>query len=231
MAIKIEIQQLYIGGVVVSKFDIKESLTAYFNAVPDFLMRHVEEVVPMDMRNGEVDEEGWIGWRIVDSTITLEQIKVIEQQYQFEYPELYRQFLLAYHYVELQFKNIKEGSSYKGDCAFIEMPRLATGEGLSEVISLIENWHPMLLAGYLPFAVGEDEQGPICFDLRNPSKQGDYPVVWVLHDYLHQLEDAQQDGEAIRTYLLPYITEIFSSFGEMARLLIVPMKSYKDNDE
>jgi hypothetical protein len=214
-----------------SKFDIKESLTAYFNSFPDFLMRYVEEVVPMDMRNGEVDEEGWIDWKIVNSTITMEEIEVIEQQYEIIYPELYKQFLMAYHYVELQFKNIKEGSSYKGDCAFIEMPRLLTGEGLSEVISLIENWHPMLLAGYLPFAVAEDGQGPICFDLQSPNEQGDYPVVWVLHDYLHQLVDAQQDGEAIRTFLQPYIKEIFPSFEEMARFVIVPMKPFKHNDE
>lgn len=213
------------------KFDIKESLAAYFNSVPDFLMRNVEVMVPMDMRNGQVDEEGWIDWKIVNSTITMEEIEVIEQQYAIKYPELYKQFLRAYHYIELQFKNIKEGSSYKGDCAFIEMPRLLTGEGLSEVISLIENWNPMLLAGYLPFAVGEDGQGPICFDLRNPNEQGDYPVVWVLHDYLHQVDDAQQDGEAVRAFLQPYIREIFPSFEEMARLLIVPMKPYKDNDE
>ncbi|MBP1903686.1 hypothetical protein J2Z32_000298 [Paenibacillus turicensis] len=214
-----------------SKFDIKESLTAYFNSVPDFLMRHVEEMVPMDMRNGEVDEEGWTDWKIVNSTITMEEIEVIEQQYEIKYPELYKQFLRAYHYVELQFKNIKEGSSYKGDCAFIEMPRLLTGEGLSEVINLMENWHPMLLAGYLPFAVGEDGQGPICFDLLNPNEQGDYPVIWVLHDYLHQLDDTQQNGEAIRAFLHPYIREIFPSFEEMARLLIVPMRPNRDNDE
>lgn len=230
MSIKIEIQQFYIGGVVVSKFDIKESLTTYFNSVPDFLMRYVKEMVPMDMRNGEVDEEGWIDWKIVNSTIKMEEIKVVEQQYQIKYPELYKQFLLAYHYVELQFKNIKEGTSYKGDCAFIEMPRLIKGEGLSEVVTLIEDWHPMLLAGYLPFAVGEDGQGPICFDLHNSNEQGDYPVVWVLHDYLHQLDDTQQDGEAIRIFLLPFIREIFPSFEEMAKLLILPMKSYKDKD-
>lgn len=194
-------------------------------------MRHVEEMVPMDMRNGEVDEEGWTDWKIVNSTITMEEIEVIEQQYEIKYPELYKQFLRAYHYVELQFKNIKEGSSYKGDCAFIEMPRLLTGEGLSEVINLMENWHPMLLAGYLPFAVGEDGQGPICFDLLNPNEQGDYPVIWVLHDYLHQLDDTQQNGEAIRAFLHPYIREIFPSFEEMARLLIVPMRPNRDNDE
>nr|WP_245251081.1 SMI1/KNR4 family protein [Paenibacillus turicensis] len=161
----------------------------------------------------------------------MEEIEVIEQQYEIKYPELYKQFLRAYHYVELQFKNIKEGSSYKGDCAFIEMPRLLTGEGLSEVINLMENWHPMLLAGYLPFAVGEDGQGPICFDLLNPNEQGDYPVIWVLHDYLHQLDDTQQNGEAIRAFLHPYIREIFPSFEEMARLLIVPMRPNRDNDE
>lgn len=190
-------------------------------------MRHVEERVPMDMRNGEVDEVGWIEWKIVDSTITMEEIKVIEQQYQIKFPELYKQFLMAYHYIELQFKNIKQGTSYKGDCAFIEMPSLGTMDGLKEVVSLIESWHPMLLAGYLPFAIGEDSQGPVCFDLHNPTEHGDYPVVWVLHDYLNDLDDTQHDGEAIRAFLSPYITGIFPSFEEMARLLIVPMKPYK----
>lgn len=194
-------------------------------------MKHVDEAVPMDMRNGEVDEEGWVDWKIVDSTITMQEIEVIEQQYQITYPELYKQFLMAYHYVELQFRNIKEGDGYKGDCAFIEMPSLATTSKLNEVVNLIENWDPMLLAGYLPFAVGEDSQGPVCFDLRNPTEQGDYPVVWVLHDYLHHLDDIKHDGEAIREFLLPYIREIFTSFEEMARLLILPMKPYRDEDE
>lgn len=45
---------------------------------------------------------------------------------------------------------------------------------------------------------------------------GDYPVVWFLHDHLHELGEEQS---RIRERVQPWERELFSSFREMIETL------------
>lgn len=44
----------------------------------------VEENVPIEMRDGNVDEEGWIKWKPLPSQITEQEIREMEEKYHFE---------------------------------------------------------------------------------------------------------------------------------------------------
>ena len=75
-----------------------------------------------------------------------------------------------------------------------------------------EDWGPLIAAGYLPFAIGEDGQGPVCFNLERRSADGDCPVVWMTRDSLFALEP-KQAGK--REYVEPNSIGLFDSFEDM----------------
>ncbi|WII36497.1 hypothetical protein [Paenibacillus thiaminolyticus] len=91
----------------------------------------------------------------------------------------------TYHYVDLHFNNIEDETGHRGDCQFIELPPMSSQDRLTRYRDIIQAWEPLLAAGYLPFSEAEDSQGPVCFDMTRIDDSGDYPVVWFLHDHLH----------------------------------------------
>ncbi|XOK60357.1 SMI1/KNR4 family protein [Paenibacillus elgii] len=206
---------------------IKEHLGPYFSRAVDMAFMHVQEKVPQEMRDGEVDEEGWVKWKLLDSTIGEDEIRAVESEYAVEFPPLFKAFLMSYHYVSLQFDNVEVDGEYIGDCQFIEMPSLSSEDKLQSLEFLINAWEPLLSAGYVPFAECEDSQGPVCFDTMRRQEDGDCPVVWFLHDYLHELSE---EASRNRDHLAPYVRPIFGSFKEMMTVLC-SQESVMENTE
>ncbi|WP_019420123.1 SMI1/KNR4 family protein [Paenibacillus sp. OSY-SE] len=195
---------------------IKDYLDSFLTNVDPLAFMSVEENVPDDMRAGEVDEEGWVNWKLIPSTITDEEIRELEAEFSISFPPLLKALLQTYHYIDLHFNNVKEEDGYKGDCRFIEMPAMSSEDRLSNYRFLLQSWEPLLAAGYVPFTECEDSQGPVCFDTLRMDEDGDCPVIWILHDYLHELGE---DGSRVRANVLPYVNDIFASFREMIMTL------------
>lgn len=191
---------------------IKKNLDRYFSKDNTYSFMHVEERVPKDMRDGEVDEDGWVKWKLIESKVSTEEITKIEDEFSIKLPTLFKAYLKTYHYIEINLKNIKVNGEYKGDCRYIEMPSLSTEDGLQDLYFNINSWKPLIHAGYIPFADCEDGQGPICFDTQRKNQNNDCPIVWFLHDHLHRLGEEKSKN---RSNLLPYVNELFDSFRDL----------------
>ncbi|WP_336742135.1 SMI1/KNR4 family protein [Paenibacillus sp. y28] len=195
---------------------MKEKLDCLRARFADLQLMDVEENVPEDMRVGSVNEDGWVEWRFIDSTITEEEIQALERRFEVELPPLFRAFLRTYHFTELGFQNVELDGEYLGDCRFISMPSMSSGNRLEDLEYQIQCWEPLLAAGYIPFAECEDQQGPVCFDTLGRNSSGDCPVVWFLHDDLH---DLGEEKCKTRENLLPYVNQLFDSFENMVTVL------------
>jgi hypothetical protein len=199
------------------KADIRTSMKELFARMDEPYFMDVEGNVPMEMRDGKFNEDGWVSWKPVPSQITEKDIRELEETYGIELPLTFRSFLMAYHYVFLQFDLEADGGAYPGDCAFIVLPGLPVGQGLKQFDELIRHWSPLLSAGYIPFAFAEDDQGPICLNARGRREDGDYPVVWFLHEDIHHLGEEQL---RIRNNLLPHVRGLFTSSAELLDTLL-----------
>lgn len=142
------------------KADIRTSMKELFAQMDEAFFMDVEENVPIEMRDGNVDEEGWIKWKPLPSQITEQEVREMEEKYHFELPPLLRSFIMSYHYVSLQFDNESIPGVYWSDCTFVEFPRLPVGQGLKAFYDLLDQWSPLLSAGYIPFAIAEDDRAP-----------------------------------------------------------------------
>ncbi|MGW9531114.1 SMI1/KNR4 family protein [Paenibacillus terrae] len=198
------------------KADIRTSMKELFAHMDEAFFMDLVENVPFEMRDGNVDEEGWIKWKPLSSQITEQEVRELEETYHFELPPLLRSFIMSYHYVSLQFDNEFIPGVYWSDCAFIEFPRLPVGQGLKGFHDLIRKWSPLLSAGYIPFAIAEDDQGPVCLNAGNRDKDGDYPIVWFFHEDLQHLD---KDELRIRGNLIPHVQGLFPSSVEMFNVM------------
>ncbi|AZH28861.1 MULTISPECIES: SMI1/KNR4 family protein [Paenibacillus] len=198
------------------KADIRTSMKELFAQMNEAFFMDVEENVPFEMRDGNVDEEGWIKWKPIPSQITEQEVRDMEEKYHFELPPLLRNFIMSYHYVSLQFDNESIPGVYWSDCTFVEFPRLPIGHGLKAFYDLIDQWSPLLSAGYIPFAIAEDNQGPVCLNAGSRHKDGDYPIVWFFHEDLRHLDE---DELRIRSNLLPHVQGLFPSTVELFNVM------------
>ncbi|WCR26930.1 SMI1/KNR4 family protein [Paenibacillus thiaminolyticus] len=195
---------------------ITRQLDLHLAHVHPVLFHSVAEGVPAEMRDGAIDEDGWVCWKCIPSTITEEEIKELENEFSISFPPMMRALFRTYHYVDLHFNNIEDETGHRGDCQFIELPPMSSRDRLTRYRDIIQAWEPLLAAGYLPFTEAEDSQGPVCFDMTRIDDSGDYPVVWFLHDHLHELGEEQS---RIREQVQPWERELFSSFREMIETL------------
>lgn len=123
--------------------------------------------VPPEMFDGEVDEEGWVRWKIIPSTVTEADIL-----------SFYGEFGITPHrtlieYMQSDFHLLDEVStgffpSLPSDNPFRPMRELLEAPG----------YKPLILLGYIPVALMYDDQGVICH------RESDGHVVWFDHELL-----------------------------------------------
>lgn len=207
---------------------IKQHQDTLFAALHPIAFMNVEENVPPIMRKGDVEESGWVGWNPVPSTIGETEIAELEHNIGAAFPPLYRAWLMTSHYVSLSLTNERAYGTYGGDCRFVDMPAYSTEDKLEPLKDLIEAWKPLVSAGYLPFAECEDGQGPVCFDMQRRQPDGDCPVVWFLHDHLHEIGEEES---SVRASVQPFEKELFSSFREMVRELCTVREAGEESGE
>ncbi|MDQ0171099.1 hypothetical protein [Paenibacillus tundrae] len=158
--------------------------------------------VPHNMQVGEVDEEGWVRWEMIPSTVTEEQVRKLEQLHDIPnpVPPLYLAYLTTRHVLNVYLRY---------DHFMIGLPDLPSDNPLRSLHTLWEAWEPLIVQGYIPFATYEDDAGPVCWDIQNPTKDEDYAVVWFDHEAL------VGQPSWTRAQLAPLVQPLFPSFRTM----------------
>ncbi|WP_342552403.1 hypothetical protein [Paenibacillus sp. FSL R7-0652] len=164
--------------------------------------------VPAAMQDGEIDEEGWVCWKMLDSEVTEKQINDLVQTLihpaahavSFSLPSLYTAYLSSRCVLNIYLRY---------DAFTVALPNLASDAPLREVSGLWSAWKPLIAAGYIPFAGYEDGAGPVCWDTNQPTEENDYAVVSFDHEVLTVEE------QPVREKLEQYARPLFPSFREM----------------
>jgi hypothetical protein len=136
--------------------------------------------VPPDMQAGPVNEDGWVEWKLLPSTLSEGDIVGIEEQFGVQFPPLFRSYLLARFHLFDQVRSRRHDQQIMMTC-------VPSGEQLGPLEELMRAWQPVIGAGFAPFAEWGDGWGPMCFDLERRGEEGDCPVVWMDHESLISL--------------------------------------------
>lgn len=167
---------------------VKRCLEAYYVRCPQ-----VMPGVPVEMRRGEWEKDGWMDWKLVPSRLTEVDVVALEAELPFRLPPFFRAFLVTYFVLDLDFGNF-------------QLPALPSNDPLRDV-------RPCLLRptlwriGYAPCggACGD----PVCFDLQAPTCDGDFAVVAINHDWIVPHENWQH-----RERVEPHASRQAGSFRE-----------------
>jgi hypothetical protein len=128
--------------------------------------------VPPEMFNGDVDEDGWVEWKIIPSTLSETDIVAFFNGYGITPPQT------LVEYMKADFHLIDQVLSEKMD---ISLPEIASDNPFKKMKMMLEAWDFLVKAGYIPIAEMGDGWGPICY------KQSNGSVVWFDHDELPSL--------------------------------------------
>jgi hypothetical protein len=160
--------------------------------------------VPPEMFDGDVDDEGWVAWKMLPSTLSLDDVSGLETELAIEFPPLFRAYLLA----GFQLFDQVRSSKYDQQIFNVDVP---SNNPLGPIRTLIEAWRPLLSAGFVPFAEWGDGWGPMCFDSENRCEDRDCPVVWMDHELLIPLGP---DECSRRESVLPHVNALYDSYRE-----------------
>lgn len=139
--------------------------------------------VPPEMQAGEIDDEGWVQWKILPPRITMDAILELEASFKIVLPDLFRAYLMAACH---RFDQVR---SQKYD-QLIFMTDVPSNNPLGPLKGILTGWESLIGAGYIPFAQWGDGWGPMCFDNQQRS-DGDCPIVWMDHELLIPLGPEQ----------------------------------------
>lgn len=133
--------------------------------------------VPPEMFDGEVDEEGWVRWKIVPSTVTEADILSFYNEHGIYPPQT------LIEYMKSDFHLLDEVSTGFFTCIPSDNPFRPMRELLEA-----PGHKPLIEFGYIPVASMDDDQGVICH------KQSDGRVVWFDHEGLANLWSPRRSG-------------------------------------
>lgn len=154
--------------------------------------------VPRAMRVGRADREGLVKWKLLPAAVDAEDLASLEARAG-GLPALLRAWLTSRHHLFDQLR-IEKG--------LITLPSSPSHAPLAPFRETLEAWEPLVAAGYLPFGDFEAGAGPLCFDLHARS-EGDAPIVWLEHEELHALDEADWSR---RARVEPHARPLFPSF-------------------
>jgi hypothetical protein len=123
--------------------------------------------VPPEMFDGEVDQEGWVRWKVVPSTVSEADIVSFFKEYEITPPRALVEYMRSdFHLLD----QVSTGffPDIPSDNPFRPMRELLEAPGHK----------PLIEYGYIPVALMYDDQGVICY------KQSDGRVVWFDHELL-----------------------------------------------
>jgi len=193
-------------------------LDAYHYSASHFRMHVASEHpgdagVPPDMQAGPVDEEGWVEWRVLPSTLQESDVVAVEAEFGVRFPPVFRAYLLARFHLFDQVRSRRHDQ-------LIFMTDVPSGRRLRKLRDEIRTWNPLLAAGFVPFAEWGDGWGPMCFDSSRRAADGDCPVVWIDRERLIPLGQTMGEREAV----LPWVRPLYDSCREFLADVFAPVE-------
>ena len=156
--------------------------------------------VPPEMRDGEVDAEGNVRWKLVPGTLGEHALSDVEARTG-KLPPALVAWLVARHHL------FQQATTSSG--RLLSLPAAPTHAPLRELEQLLEDWEPLIEAKWLPIGDYDGGAGPLCLDLAARTSSGDAPVVWFDHEELHSLDDDQLSD---RRAVAPLARPLYESF-------------------
>ncbi|QDU79222.1 hypothetical protein Pla110_09280 [Polystyrenella longa] len=160
--------------------------------------------VPPEMQAGPINSDGWVEWKLADSTARIRDIRTLEEDFQFVFPESFINYLQAMCHL------FDDVSSRKYDQQIFWEPLPLTNP-LGSLRFLIAAWDDLIRADFIPVAQWGDGWGPICFDAKNKSEP-EHPLVWFDHEYLARFKPHEMQNHAVIAH---YAQPIYDNFNEM----------------
>ena len=70
--------------------DVQSRLSAYYKVdAPQMGVAGVGGIPP-DMFDGDVDGHGWVAWKMLPSTLAVDDVKHVEREFSIEFPPMFR---------------------------------------------------------------------------------------------------------------------------------------------
>jgi hypothetical protein len=156
-----------------------------------------EAGVPAGMQDGAVNDDGWVRWRMVPSTVAPDDVAEVETRFGIQLPPSFRCYLQARAHLYDQVRS----RLHQQQLMLCDTP---ADHPLEPVMSTLTAWSPLIRVGYIPFAQFGDGWGPICFDIARKHANGECHVVWFDHEFLAGMDQADlSDAEALRAHARP----------------------------
>lgn len=154
-----------------------------------------ESGVPPEMQVGEINDEGWVEWKLLDSKISLRDVTDLEAEFQIQFPDFYRAYLLSACHLFDQVISAQYDQQ-------IMMPAVPSTNPLGETRQTLKAWSNLIDAGLIPIAEWGDGWGPICFDTTK-QEEGDYPLLWMDHEQIIPLGENMRDRDKLEPFMQP----------------------------
>ena len=145
-------------------------LEKFFNNLDEIIL--LNPSVPIEMQNGNEDEEGWIKWQPVTSTITDFEIENLEDKLHIKLPRSFIDYLTYKHFLDLDF-------------GWIILFGIPSDQGISAIHNWIFNMSmskSCLENGYIIFGSDGNSSGYFCLDTNNNisiNNSIEYPIVFI----------------------------------------------------
>lgn len=161
------------------------------------LLRTVADGVPAEMRDGKVDEEGWVSWRACPSRVSSSDLARLGTSLEVPLPPEVAAYLGARSHLFDQLPSARYDQ-------VIGLRPTPSSEPLRPFAEFVRAWSVLLDAGFLPFAEWGDGWGPLCVDFAGSSGR----MVWFDHDAIIPLgERACRE----RSVVGEHATEVYGS--------------------
>lgn len=160
-----------------------------------------DSCVPAEMQVGSVDEDGWVEWRMLPSTLVASDLQSLESQFRVQFPPVFRAYLLARFQLFDQVKSRR----YDQQILMTATPARCPLQPISDTLTA---WAPLIDAGFIPYAEWGDGWGPMCFDSGSRLADGDCPVVWFDHEPLISLG---ADESRVRSAVQPLAQPLYET--------------------
>ena len=164
----------------------EETIHRYVDAAAHQLLKQeircVPVHVPEEMKDHDIPiEDDEVGWKPIPSTVTDTDLNTLEVFAGANFPPAYRTFLKYRHFYDLTEVGVRF-SSHAVD----------TWRDTLEREYMIEPKERIVGIGLIPFgSEAMMDAGPVCFDTRGKSPDGDCPVVYWDHEWVGTEKEIQ----------------------------------------
>lgn len=152
----------------------------YVDAALDQLKRQGLRRFPGRLPESMIDHtippsDDWIGWKAVPSTVTDKDLDSLEKEMMLLYPPLYKEILKYLHFLGLTEYGVRFSRHLSDDWLNVLRKSYFQSWDKSRIVDI----------GLIPF--GDEtfmDAGPVCFDTRQRTKNGDCPIVYWDHEWV-----------------------------------------------